>query len=503
MIKKINQYLLTHKPLLWNTRIIWILTINFILHLLFFISGLVSITATQIIDQSSLRSVGGASLYTFSVLCSLLVIIIWLIYFLKNNAFKSFYRINKWYLLKEFVLIFVILFTTITYFESYNYGVKQRAKSITNVAGFEREVNTVNHAMAYIPTNRDVYFILNNCTEKQKNQRSHSYNVPVDTAILIHSDIRTLEALRRPDAFSYKNYCELMFPSFSYDKIDSAEKFNNINNKWIEKHQADSIRQLLQSFIGICQKYDISQNLNIDSLSNSVFATPYYNVSPLIPTQEFYTDNYGVAHHNKYFIETYDLNRVYDFLYECLPNQSSNEEQRNILTTLGYTALSLAILLLCYRRFSRKVFLISLVGTIVWAILIGLFMAASSDTETSFAVLCLLLCLVFWIIAWINFRSKALKTATGALFNWHLYLTPFFTMFILMIIDDYYGDKKILLSGRNISDVEAYMQKTYPVLYWINSHSADIILVNLFVTTTYVAIAFNKWAKQWHVMPEE
>src|SRR5215218_10360490 len=141
MIKKINQYLLTHKPILWNTRIVWILAINFILHFFFFISGFLSISAKYIVGHSSIHSVGGPGLYTFSVLCSLLLVIVWLIYYLRNNAFKNFYRIGKWYLVKEFLLILTILFTSITYFESYHYGIKLKVRSITSKTVFEKEVS--------------------------------------------------------------------------------------------------------------------------------------------------------------------------------------------------------------------------------------------------------------------------------------------------------------------------------------------------------------------------
>ena len=506
MIKRINQYLLTHNPLLWNTRVLWIIAINIILHCFFFITGLLSITTKHIIDYSSVWSVGGPGLYTFSVLCSLLVIIIWLIYFLRNNAFKNFYRIGKWYLVKEFLIILAILFSTITYFESFNYGVKLKVRSITNVHTFANEVNIVNHAMAYIPTDRMPYFILNDCNERIKNNRGYYDEIITDTVTPNFNDpinIIVKQALRRPDAFSYKNYCKLFSFRFPYPAIDSARKISSTKNEWLDRHRSDSVRNLLRAFVAICKKYDIDQKLDIDALTAAVFATPLYNISIVIPTTEFYRDNFGRTQRNRYFIQTFSITSVFYFLYECLPNRRSFEDQRNAFMIEGYVALCISILVLCYRRFNKKVFLISIVGTIVWSIVLGLFMAVTRGSETSVAIFCLILCLVFGLVAWINLKNNSLKTVAGTLLNWHIYLAPFFTMFLLLIVNEYYQQVMNRFYRINNQNAEVLMQNYYPLLYWIHSHNTEIVLANLFVIIFYVAILFNRWARRWHVMPEE
>ena len=85
---------------------------------------------------------------------------------MRNNAFKSFYRLSKFYLAKEFGLIFLILLTTISYSQSFEWGVKMRVRSITNEKEFVYETTAVNKGTVYVPTERAAYFILNNCAEK-------------------------------------------------------------------------------------------------------------------------------------------------------------------------------------------------------------------------------------------------------------------------------------------------------------------------------------------------
>jgi len=38
-INKVNKYLLEHYPLVWNTRLFWMITVSILTHLLFFILG--------------------------------------------------------------------------------------------------------------------------------------------------------------------------------------------------------------------------------------------------------------------------------------------------------------------------------------------------------------------------------------------------------------------------------------------------------------------------------
>jgi hypothetical protein len=503
MIKRINQYLLTHYPLLWNSRILWVLSINIFIHLAFLISGFVVADKDRFISYYSYMDVGAPGLYIFSVLCSLLLLIIWLIYFLRNNAFKNFYRIDKWHMAREFLLILLILFSSVTYFESFNYGIRLKVRSITSLATFEREVNTINHALAYIPTDEDLYFILNSCEELKKRDTSDLIASRIedgrssDQNVRIYSitDIRNYStdsvlksALNRPDSFSYKNYCKNYLSYDDYPEVHNfSSQINPVKNRWIERHQTDSIRQLLQTFTGICHKYSVPHRLNTDSLTAAIFATPYNSILQIIPASQF-RDSAGITLENKYFIEPYELERVYSFINGCLPNKEAASDLRNRLTVEGYVALSLAIFVLCYRRLSRKVFLISLIGSIVWAIIIGLIIASTQASEGTFASICLFLGLAFLLTSILNRRSQ--KTISGALLSWHAFLAPFLILFVMMIINNYY-DHLPYQAGYNFEEM-------HPFSAWIHSHTWEIALVNLLLSSGYVLSYINYQAKLWH-----
>ncbi|HEU4473024.1 MAG TPA: hypothetical protein VFR58_18160 [Flavisolibacter sp.] len=496
MVRKINQYLLTHYPLLWNTRIVWVMAINLLIHLLFFVSGFGSVSVDKFKDYNDVWEVGGGKLFTFSILCSLLVIIVWLIFYLRNNAFKSFYRLSRWYLVKEFLIILLVMFTSITYYSSFHYGVRTKARSITGQAAYIEEVNTINSALAYIPLSNDTYFVLNSCEEKKTRannplaQEFISSNTPYDSLVA--------RSLKRPDAFSYRHYCNLFQESYGRSGIITEEEVSRINNRWILTGKRDSIRLLLQSFFRICEKYSIPYELSIDSLTGFVFADPYHGISTIIPNDEYYHDRYSMRVRNTRFLETYPLKTALSFIEECLPDDGSFVIDTEAFLVVGYTALSLSILLLAYRRFSRKVFLISIVGTIVWAILIGLMSAGSGSSDT-FSVLCILLCLVFLVIG-ISVGSYSAKTTSGIMLNWHFYLAPYLLLFVLMLINSSYDRKASLYSG---PDWQERFAAAYPFGHWVSENMEMLIFLNLLFAVLYTAFLMNRFGKKWQEMPEE
>lgn len=501
MIKRINQHLLTHYPLIWNTRIIWVLAANILLHLLFFLSGFATISSVDFTRFSKVEDVGGVSMFTFSILCSLLVLIIWLIYYLRNNAFKNHYRIDKWYLLKEFLIILIIVISSISFFNSYNEGVRLKIRTITPMAEFRKELNIANHAMAYIPQNKNDYFILNDCEYKKlpKERGFFSYTDTIETSLNPNAHL-VKEALKRPDAFSYKNYCDLANNSYDYANNDSAEQIARIRNNWIDYNRKDSIRQVIVSFLEICKKYNVEHRLDVDQLVNNIFLTPQYNVLSLVPSEKYFTSSYtGNRTVNDYYFLIYDLYGAFSFADEGLPNNSSFTEQRNVWTAIAYVTIFLTLIVLCYRRFSKRVFLIGLVGSLIWAILIGLIMAGTRGEENTFASICIFLCIAFLLVGLVNLNSGRGKTIAGTTLSWHIFLLPFQILLLLQIFENAFDKVKFKYYEYPIEMIK----NDHPILYWIHTHNTEIIITNIFLVLLYIGLVFNRWTKKWQSMAEE
>ena len=109
MLKKIQTYLLENHPILWNVRILPMAAILAGLHLLFFGLGYI-FTNTKFTNTYYYNDLGSnlGFLYFFCILTAVLLLIGWLIFYFRNNGFRTLYPCRTSRLYLEWLLIFVI-----------------------------------------------------------------------------------------------------------------------------------------------------------------------------------------------------------------------------------------------------------------------------------------------------------------------------------------------------------------------------------------------------------
>ncbi len=514
MIQRINNYLLTHYPLVWNTRLLWMTAVNLFLHLCFFAGGFSSIFAGTIADYYTISSVGGFGLYTFSVLCGLLMLIVWCVFYLRNNAFKNFYRIGKWWLAKEFIIIFFLIGTSITYFLSFQWGVRTKVRSFTNQEQLLQEANAVNVAAVYLPYEKAAYFILNSCEEKSKRERYNDQQIEISSMDTAETSVngvddntpssvnqqraKTKAALRRPDAFSYLHYCKNEI-NVSAASVMAEEAVSDRNRRWLQEGRKDSVRVALQSLLPILKKYGIGYQLDADSTLRDVFSDSVFSVNMEVAYSQFSNEN-GYEIPNPFYLKREELRETFRLIDDCHLTTKNLKDRLEEWLVVGYTTFSLAILLLCYRRFSRKVFLTSIVGILIWTILIGLLSIGSRSGE-SFLVIMLILSASFLGIGLVLLKQRSSKTLAGVLLNWHAYLVPYTLLLIAGLIQLYYEKQRYY--GSDYISEEAKLRRLYPISYWVHHHFETVLVINLIVSFMYIAILFNQWAKRWQAAPDE
>jgi hypothetical protein len=502
MIKKINQYLLTHHPLIWNTRVLWVLIANIILYLLFFLAGFATIDAKNVRHYYSIWNVGGFFVMTLSVLCTLLVLILWLVWYLRNNAFKNFYRIGRGHLAREFLLVLLIVFSSVIYFEFFNLGVKTHVRSFSNAAVFGKELNTINRAFAFLPTEKEPYFVYNSCANKGKGlpryNESITYTGSETDAPNDSSTMLIRQALRRPDAFSYAHYCYVSFPYFSYPGLQTAQELSGLNQALLAGGRADSIRVLLENFEAVCRKYGVEEHLNIPLLAQQPFATPEHKLGALLPTQEKEYQG-GEMQVHTYYIETYQLSTAMSFIDECQANPYT-DISGTALVPATYCALVLAVFFFVYRRFTRKVFLISVVGVILWSIITGVAGVALRMSDISMPAFLLFLMIAFLGLGLLFLYNKTNRTIAGALISWHLFLAPFAGLLLLSIQSAHVSELRRLAPE---NESQTWLEKYHPVALWIDDHSYLLATISLVLVVLYITFIVNRWARRWQALPQE
>ncbi len=163
-IYKTNQYLLENHPIIWNTKLLWVSITAIILHVLFFLFGYVAITNPKILHEYGAKHIffDNGMVY-ISIILSILILVIWLIFLFKNNAFKSFYPTSRLKIFKHFLIYLIITFSTTTFYISYNLGVKSYISFKYDDVSIEKKITASNAAALFFSKNTLDYTINQRC----------------------------------------------------------------------------------------------------------------------------------------------------------------------------------------------------------------------------------------------------------------------------------------------------------------------------------------------------
>ncbi|MET0637196.1 MAG: hypothetical protein ABWZ25_14295 [Chitinophagaceae bacterium] len=509
MLKNFNKYLLTNYPLLWNTRVVQVLASCLVIHILFFIAGFSSIRVSIIQKFYSVENTGGGTLYTLSILMSLGVIILWLLHYLRNNAFKQFYITDRFYLSKQFVIVFISLYVSLGFFHSFHWGVMAKTRVITDNRELVQEANTINLAMHFIPFAKRDYFKLRVCNPEKNDlfsyEDGHDYYDSSLPDFNSHNNIIIRDALDDSDAFAYQNYCDVAIDLDGFAGYRNTEAQALIADRWIRDHQEDSIRYIISQSVEVAKKYGIPFRIHPDVLAKLVFADKNGNVTRTIASSDPDQRQYGIESTNAHppgsdFFNYSELRSVLNFIQNSYFKGHRIAEEFDFQVFFCYIALCFAILLISYRLLSRKVFLFSIIGTVVWSILFGLIASGTNANTVSYTML--IICFGSLGLSFAN--NTAGKLFRGVLLNWHVWMMPFVVLMITQLFRSYYSHLYPwnLQSGSSVAAVELF-QATHPISTWVYNHDELLMKLNLLFVFLYVSFVFTRLAKRWHISPEE
>ncbi len=166
-INTINQYLLERFPNIWNTRIVWMLLLGITVHLIFFFIGFVSHASPSTLQHTrAVDDYFSTGLVFVHVIISVLLIVGWLIYMLKNNAFKNFYPNSGRKLFFEFVQYFIIIFVSVTFYFSYMTGFRLFINYKYDDKTMAKNIEIINHSVPFLSQNLEDYTLENRLSPK-------------------------------------------------------------------------------------------------------------------------------------------------------------------------------------------------------------------------------------------------------------------------------------------------------------------------------------------------
>ncbi|WP_442266563.1 hypothetical protein ACSIGC_02370 [Tenacibaculum sp. ZS6-P6] len=312
-IKKINKYLVEHYPLIWNTKLVWMLAFAIIVHLTFFIAGFLSVnTQSDVSSHYNLEEFYyGSPAFLIGVLTSIISLLIWIIFYLKNNAFKNFYPLKKGTLFIQFCILFLIFFTNITHYYSYKKGVTSKIKTLYNWNEIDTDIKKFNNAAIFFLKNRTNYEIEEKDypdpfpLEVVSTKREDYLGITIDTtrAFIKHNDeyyqffkinheliaedvknnvfadegiydedsyVENSQPFKYRIVYDISSYKELITPNlynFSREFIsygqDSTDRKDRLiyYQKLLDKKDENVLRNKLDEFYNLAKQYNVKHNI--------------------------------------------------------------------------------------------------------------------------------------------------------------------------------------------------------------------------------------------------
>ncbi len=503
MFKDIQKKLLLKYPLLWNTKFVPMVAIGLLLHLIFF--GLGYIDGT--IDFSNRNNIDiKVTCILFGVLLVIIVIILWLVNYFKNNSLKSFYSKSKYSLFYEWLQIFVIISILISFDLSFSIGKQLHQKSYYSVEETTQRCKTIATADMFI---------------------DGSFHEPVLDSLAsglvdgLGNKIPTNQVYENPNqaveaaaaaALVYKNY--IIFNGKKYDQYSllnrntfefsvisrEQDSLNRIQvQTWLQQDKQAEVKSLMNKYLNLIKEHNLATNLTLDKWFEIVYKAPKFDsfsyIKPYVEQYEtdnsFNTFDYATKSGNqerkysKYYVQQDVLKDKYDTVSEAHTNSFF---KLDIIFGFLYGAFGLSILIFSFRVTSGKSWLIAVVATGVINIVYGIFTAILGFGDMYlYLVLFTILGIMFYFFL-IYFNKKNLQLSRIAL---NLFLWSFIGIIpiIYYIIQDYYAS------------IYSYSY-TSPEYEWMNEHTTHMFIIN-FVLALPILFFLSKIIRNWKGISED
>jgi len=511
MLKNIQNNLLLRHPLLWNTKFVPVLAAMVIIHILFFAFGLAAGTIDFTVTESWEYRFNDTSITVgfFSVFIAILAIIVWLVFYFRNNAFKSFYPKANNSLYKEWLIIAVICILNCSYFVSYEVGKNLRARSYFPEEEFSRRIDVISMASLFAdgPYSEKEFFYenKNGNTIKMKrdsfeyNHRKYAINSLLNKNIIQFTyqnrEKDSLNELRVKTWLTENRKDSVVWLMAELDKIAKGHnaKGNITPKKWAELvyNYPDYTDYVT---VGKIDQYIPNPS---DDMAYYEYDTDYTTIAPA-QAQETFTDTIsntykyinGQEHvFPKYYVPLKQLSTSYNVMSTAWSKPLINFE---LLLFYIYYGLVLSLAVFSFRVTSGRNWLITLVAIGVMGILTGIFsLIVHAESFFSFIWMVIIIAMLIYYIS--TCRAKTSKGLSAIALTGLLWLAPWFMLLLHNMICDFIYWK--------YTGYDYPIPERTPLESWIIRNSIAIWTANIFIVFTYMFF-LSRSIKKWKGIAE-
>ena len=511
MLKKIQKYLLLNYPLLWNTKIVPFSILLIIINLIFFLIGFDRGKINFYETNKNYSYDSAEPIITFiGGLISVLIIIIWLVFYFKNNAFKSFYPKKNYDLFKEWLIIFVIGFLTTMFSVCYLFAKEVRVRSYFSEKEAKQRCEILSQGSIFLDGSFAVTY-------------HDSISESGDTTKVENNFAKFREKTYKVNSLINKNIENFEF----FDNVDDSLMEVKVRN-YLYNQDKPAIQSILKNYLKIAREHNLRANINENEWFDLVYNPQQYEEINIVGKQKFVSDynnniDESAAVYNQGYNDFDSLNRykitrntfVEEVFKHYVPAANLNHAYNEIATawvspdiTAGtllfpiYLALGFSLLVFGFRITSGRNWLIAAIALGLIAIVFGLIAALFSDPNVFLGlvdVLILVLFLYFMAIV----HKKQQKETSGIAINALLWLFGTIIPLNYFLVkefyrvrysDIYYSENKIIKLSQHDLDIKNFMALLDDYLPFMIVFNIVFIFIFMFFITTKI--------KKWRGIPE-
>lgn len=503
MLKKIQQYLLLNHPLLWNIRIVPILSITIVINLL---SLFIGYNSTKISFNSTYSYSDYADQFSIYFLISIICIItaiIWLIFYSKNSALRAFYPQNSRKLYTEWLLIVVIVFSILLPIYSFFAGTQLKQRSYVSKEEAIKAIETLQMVKILIPTNKTDYFSEYPEGVPHVSKKGNGY----------YATDSLIQAAEQQDVATeyegYPNFAQLSllnYNGYSNYFYDEDLKLRNVGDvkEWLINEDKAAISQLMDDFLALQSKHKLKSNLDKDTWMKLIYNPSKYRVGDynLIMDENINPNSYRYSSSNiSYYLQHRELSNGYK---QALSAYDINENSYYFLLTISCIAIAISLLIFSYRITSGKSWLIAALAMVIFLFINGFFtlinplVTGSDFSFPGYLTILLILFIVEYILVIGKITQRSDKGRSSIYMNHLVWAIPAIPFTIFTYV--YYAAK----SAHYASDY--YLETTInnDSLYrFLDDHLAHFMWGNLALTFITMWIFIHYIALKWKSLPED
>ncbi|RYJ44414.1 hypothetical protein [Flavobacterium beibuense] len=479
MFKKIQNHLLLRHPLLWNTKFIPVLVITLVVNLAFFIGGYITgaVDFTDPYGYNILRDFKPIAAF-LAVVIALLVIILWLVFYVRNNAFKSYYPKKNNSLYKEWLILLIVCLLNVSYIPIYEYAYDLRARNYFDKEEVIKRADIISKASLFV---NGSYHSWDRFDRTMYNELLNKK--PLDSLREYHEEAEAIETI---PAYNHhqRNYDEDDdYYNREWDTVcyfENEYKLTSLMNrqkesffiqpdindslnewkvkKWMLNREKDSVRKVLNDFFALANEHGLKANITVEQWLNFVYKPDMYEDFQIVgkhsmdaiyderkenneytetnDTENNFTKNIdGIIHiYPKYYVPFSQLYNGYDRISGAYVSPIDYKD------IIGYFifGFSVSLLIFSFRVTSAKSWLIAAVSIGVLGLVTFIFSLVAyyflnefiiiDEMTLFFMIWTIIIALCFFYFLHRN-KIKTSKKISGIIVNVLLWLLP--TLFII------------------------------------------------------------------------